>query len=94
MNVWVSGPTGAGKTSFSRIAQQAGFAVVHEQLPQARFDAFASDPARHCSELQREIMQSRFTTWKALASHPKIMFDRSVDEGIQVFCQMHFELGF
>src|SRR5882762_5789455 len=94
MNIWISGPTGAGKTSLTGIAKKCGFGVVNEQLPRAKFEAFVIDPTRYCSELQREIMHSRFNAWQALPDRSKVVFDRSIDEDINVFCRMHYESGF
>jgi deoxyadenosine/deoxycytidine kinase len=94
MIVWLSGPTGAGKSSMARIFSALGYARVQERLPIERFEAFASDPIRHCAPLQEEIMRSRFEAWRDLSSAGRVIFDRSLDEDARVFCRMHHELGF
>jgi deoxyadenosine/deoxycytidine kinase len=93
MTVWISGPTGAGKTSLANVFTTLGYALVQEKLPKERFDAFSSDPIRHCALLQEEIMRSRFEEWRALSNAHRIVFDRSLDEDARVFCRMHRELG-
>jgi len=93
MLIWISGPTGSGKTSLCEIFRACGYGVVAEHLPHTQFAAFKSDPARHCAGLQEQIIRSRFDGWKRLINSRRIVFDRSIDEDIRVFCQMHFELG-
>jgi deoxyadenosine/deoxycytidine kinase len=94
MNTWISGPTGAGKTSLCQIFRTLGYAIVEERFSQRTFAAFAADPIRHCALLQEEIMRSRFEGWKMLTNTSRVVFDRSIDEDVHVFCKMHFELGF
>jgi deoxyadenosine/deoxycytidine kinase len=94
MVVWVSGPTGAGKSTLAHIFRTLGYAIVREKLPNERFRAFATDPVRNCRLLQEEIMRSRFEAWRELSSTPRVIFDRSLDEDARVFCRMHRELGF
>src|SRR6267143_649525 len=93
MVVWISGPTGAGKSSLARIFCALGYALVQEKLPTERFRAFASDPSRHCAALQEEIMRSRFEGWRDQSSATRLIFDRSIDEDAHVFCRMHRETG-
>jgi deoxyadenosine/deoxycytidine kinase len=93
MIVWISGPTGAGKSSLAGILSALGCGLVKEQLPEERFRAFVSDPVGHCALLQKEIMVSRFERWQQLSRFPLVMFDRSIDEDARVFCWMHRELG-
>ena len=93
MLIWISGPTGSGKTSLSELFRKCGYSVVIEKLPETQFAAFQADPARHCAALQEQIIRSRFESWKRLINSPRIVFDRSIDEDINVFCKMHFELG-
>jgi deoxyadenosine/deoxycytidine kinase len=93
MLIWISGPTGSGKTSLSELFRKCGYDVVIEKLPETQFADFQADPAQHCAALQEQIMRSRFESWKRLIDSPRIVFDRSIDEDVNVFCQMHFELG-
>jgi deoxyadenosine/deoxycytidine kinase len=93
MIVWISGPTGAGKSSLAPAFRALGYAIVQEKLPKERFRAFAADPIRHCAPLQEEIMRSRFEGWRELSGASRVIFDRSVDEDARVFCRMHHELG-
>jgi deoxyadenosine/deoxycytidine kinase len=92
--VWISGPTGAGKSSLAKVFRRCGFAVVEETLPKRLFSSFASDPIRYCSQLQEEIMRSRYDMWRGLSGASQVVFDRSIDEDAQVFCRLHLELGF
>jgi deoxyadenosine/deoxycytidine kinase len=92
MIVWVSGPTGGGKSSLARILRDAfGFSLVEETIPKELFSAFSSDPIRYCASLQSEIMRSRFEGWQNLSNASHLIFDRSVDEDSKVFCRMHWE---
>jgi deoxyadenosine/deoxycytidine kinase len=93
MLIWVSGPTGSGKTSLCELFRTCGYSVVAEELSETQFAAFKSDPARHCAGLQEQIIRSRFNGWKRLTHSRGIVFDRSIDEDVHVFCQMHFERG-
>ena len=94
MIIWISGPTGAGKTSLARLFQTMGYALIEERLSPSTFKAFVNAPARHCATLQKEIMNSRFDAWQRLENRSRVVFDRSIDEDLHVFCQMHFDLGF
>src|SRR5260370_5137024 len=94
MIVWISGPTGVGKSSLAQIFSTLGYSVVQEKLPQELFQAFAADPKAHCVLLQEEIMLSRFESWRELNGGQRVVFDRSIDEDLCVFCRMHRELGF
>lgn len=94
MIIWISGPTGAGKSSLAGVLSVAlGYGLIQETLPKELFSAFTSDPVRHCALLQEEIMRSRFEGWRTMANCSRIVFDRSIDEDAQVFCRMHRESG-
>jgi deoxyadenosine/deoxycytidine kinase len=93
MIVWISGPTGSGKSSFARALSGLGYVIVQEKLPKKLFAAFSSEPTKHCESLQGAIMRSRFAQWQALNTERCIVFDRSIDEDAYVFCRMHRELG-
>ncbi len=93
MIVWISGPTGGGKSSLARVFRSLGFAVIQEKLPQKLFAEFTCVPVRHCAPLQEEIMHSRFRAWEEASNAPIICFDRSLDEDVCVFCRLHRELG-
>lgn len=94
MIVWISGPTGSGKTSMATLLRELGYAVVQETLPQDLFRKFSQDPSAHCERLQREIMLSRFDGWRRVSQSSRIAFDRTVDEDVAVFCKMHQDAGF
>jgi len=94
MHVWLSGPTGAGKSSLAEIFRRLRFAIVQENLPGDRFCNFASHPSKYCAQLQEDIMRSRFEQWRALSGLSRVIFDRSVDEDFHIFCRMHFDAGF
>jgi deoxyadenosine/deoxycytidine kinase len=94
MIVWISGPTGAGKSSMAGVFRALGYAIVEERLPIAKFKAFASDPIKNCGPLQEEIMISRYEGWQSLTTTRRVIFDRSLDEDVHVFCQMYRERDF
>ena len=93
MMIWLSGPTGAGKTSLARSLRASGYSIVAEDVPEELFRAFISEPAVHCEPLQRHIMQARYDGWRKVSDLPRIAFDRSIDEDIEVFCKMHRRAG-
>ncbi len=39
-------------------------------------------------------MRARYAQWQRLPGERRVVFDRSVDEDIFVFCQMHHALGY
>ena len=94
MIVWISGPTGAGKSSLAQALVGLGYALVREDLPHELFNNFSNDPVRYCAPLQEQIIQSRFLAWKQMATTSRVVFDRSIDEDAKIFCRMHNELGF
>jgi len=91
--IWISGPTGAGKTTLTRCLRDGGYAAVGEDLLGGRLEQFASDPKANCEPLQRHLMTARFESWKKIRSAPGIVFDRSIDEDVNVFCKMHVHAG-
>ena len=93
MIVWISGPTGSGKSSLTRMLASLGCATVQEELPPELFRRFASNPAQHCEALQEAIMRSRFSRWQSLRHNRRVIFDRGIDEDAHVFCRMHRDLG-
>ena len=93
MVVWISGPTGAGKSSLAQILSALGYSLVAEELPKERFRSFARDPIRYCAPLQEAIMRSRFARWQSMSNVSRLIFDRSIDEDARVFCRMHREFG-
>jgi len=93
MIIWLSGPTGAGKTSLTRSLHESGYSIVSEDIPEELFRAFIAAPTLNCEPLQQHIMQARFDGWRNSAGAPRIAFDRSIDEDIEVFCEMHKRVG-
>jgi deoxyadenosine/deoxycytidine kinase len=93
MRVWISGPTGAGKTSLAKLMEENGYQIVREVIDPNAFSSFASEPARYCAPLQEAIMRSRMVQWRDVARKEKVAFDRSVSEDIDVFCRMHHQRG-
>jgi deoxyguanosine kinase len=89
MIVWLSGPTGAGKTSIARLFDAAGHSIVREYAPENLFRAFACHPVTGCEPLQRFLMQARAKAWTDVREAPNVILDRSIDEDINVFCEMH-----
>jgi deoxyadenosine/deoxycytidine kinase len=94
MIVWISGPTGAGKSALATKLAAVGFASVNEDVPEDLMAAFVADPRSNCVKLQMEIMMSRLRRWQPLCKAPRLVFDRSIDEDIEVFCTLHSRLGF
>jgi len=93
MILWLSGPTGSGKTTLAGQLANTGFAIVRETLPPPLFEAFRSDPARHCAALQEAIMRGRSEGWSRIPARRNVAFDRSVDEDLAIFCRLHAEHG-
>jgi deoxyadenosine/deoxycytidine kinase len=91
--IWISGPTGSGKSTLAGLMGGTGYRVIREELPRDLFQAFRRDPARHCASLQEAIILSRATQWRIAAGRKNVVFDRSVDEDIDIFCRMHHESG-
>ena len=91
--IWISGPTGSGKSTLAGLMGETGYRVIREELPRDLFAAFRRDPARHCASLQEAFILSRATQWRIAAGRKNVVFDRSVDEDIAIFCRMHHERG-
>lgn len=94
MIVWLSGPTGAGKTTMAGLLETVGYSVVRESVSMQIFANFINDPHQYCRVLQEQIMRSRHSQWEALAGRDKVVFDRSIDEDFWIFCRMHRLSGF
>jgi deoxyadenosine/deoxycytidine kinase len=93
MIIWISGPTGSGKTSIAHLLEQVGYAIVPETVPAGLLREFSVEPRRNCARLQTEIMTSRLDGWKQVAASQHVAFDRSVDEDVDIFCTMHHHSG-
>lgn len=93
MQIWISGPTGSGKSSLAALLQEIGFAIVREEIPEDLFKEFILAPSRNCAALQNAIIRSRGKLWAACSSSKMIAFDRSIDEDIAIFCRLHHERG-
>ena len=91
MIVWLSGPTGSGKSTMAEHLAEVGYAIVREDLPQGLFKRFRDEPVTYCAELQEAIMRGRGEGWDRICDRSHIAFDRSVDEDVAVFCRMHAE---
>ncbi|MGC9948104.1 MAG: deoxynucleoside kinase [Bryobacteraceae bacterium] len=50
-------------------------------------------PAKGFEPLQRYLMHARADAWKRTMGSPSVVFDRSIDEDIEVFCNMHKRAG-
>ena len=94
MIIWISGPTGGGKTSLAHVFRKLGYGLVEGRISEASLSAFVADPFRHCSSLQEEIIRLRFDAWQKLPDTSRVVFDRSLDEDANVFCRMHHESEF
>jgi deoxyadenosine/deoxycytidine kinase len=93
MIVWISGPTGAGKSSLSHLFKAMNYEVLQERLPTPVFEAFKNQPRSHCALLQQAIMESRADQWRGSKERNNVVFDRSVDEDIEIFGTLHHTLG-
>ncbi|WP_299753379.1 deoxynucleoside kinase [Devosia sp.] len=91
--MWLSGPTGAGKSSLAEVLGSRGWGVVSEFIDPDIFAGFSADPHRYCAALQASIMRSRGSQWAAMNDFRNVVFDRSVGEDFHVFCQLHSSSG-
>jgi deoxyadenosine/deoxycytidine kinase len=91
MIVWISGPTGAGKTSVSHQLRRFGYKIIDEDISTETFRKFVANPGEYCALLQEEIMKSRHQGWLRASAALDIAFDRSVAEDAAIFCRLHFE---
>ncbi|WP_275784181.1 deoxynucleoside kinase [Pararhizobium gei] len=89
MIIWLSGPTGAGKSTMAGLLAKVGYSVVRESAPAPLFANFVNDPQQYCAEVQEALMRSRHSQWAALPNRKKVVFDRSIDEDFSIFCRMH-----
>lgn len=89
MIIWLSGPTGAGKTTMAGLLATVGYSVVRESAPAQLFADFVNNPQQYCSQVQEALMRSRHSQWRALPDRKKVVFDRSIDEDFSIFCRMH-----
>lgn len=71
-----------------------GYSIISEHLPRPLYRSFAVQPKRFCATLQKAIMQSRYEQWLTVSGHNKVAFDRSIEEDVFVFCQLHYRLGY
>jgi deoxyadenosine/deoxycytidine kinase len=92
--LWLSGPTGSGKTSLTNLLSNLGFGVVREEVSVELFKLFIADPWKHCESLQEALMRARHRQFQLLPSNERVVFDRSLDEDISVFCRLHHSLGY
>lgn len=90
----ISGPTGAGKSTLARmIGSHKGVTVVSEKIPDQLFRKFYDNPHRYCYSLQQQIIQNRAKKFKGANQQIRVI-DRMVHEDIEVFANLHKELGF
>lgn len=94
INLAISGPTGAGKSTIANIIDSyEKIEVVHENLPIRLFKKFMKNPRIYCYELQKRIIKKRINDADRIKSSIKA-FDRTVQEDICVFSELHKSLGF
>lgn len=93
MIIWLSGPTGAGKTTMAEFLAAVGYSVVRESVPAQLFADFVKSPQLYCSRVQDVLMRSRHSQWQALSDRNRVVFDRSIDEDVSIFCRMHGMFG-
>jgi deoxyadenosine/deoxycytidine kinase len=58
------------------------------------FEAFAANPSRYCEAVQEALMRARHDQYQLRSDKLKVVFDRSVDEDISVFCRIHRASGY
>lgn len=94
INLAISGPTGAGKSTLAKIIEKyEKVEVVYENLPMNLFRKFVNNPHAYCYELQKKIINKRINEANRVKSPIKV-FDRTVQEDIFVFSELHKKLGF
>lgn len=89
MIIWLSGPTGAGKSTLASALEPRGWAVVREVIDPKSFAEFTNDPVAHCAAFQESVMRSRASQWEMVRRTEAVLFDRSIEEDFNVFCRMH-----
>lgn len=93
MIVWVSGPTGSGKSTLVDRLRKNGWNAIREEIKPSTMADFSKDPAKNCAKLQSEIMCSRYKQWIKEKRTSRVVFDRSIEEDLDVFCRLHRENG-
>lgn len=94
INLAISGPTGAGKSTLAKIIEKYDkVEVVYENLPMNLFRKFMNNPHAYCYELQKTIINKRINEANRIKS-PIRAFDRTVQEDIFIFSELHKKLGF
>ncbi len=93
-NISISGPTGAGKTTFTNFFHKRNkIDLISEDIPAELFYKFKTNPYKHCYDLQKTIILTRVENYLRSNNDIKII-DRTVSEDLEVFVAMHNKLGF
>jgi deoxyadenosine/deoxycytidine kinase len=92
--LWLSGPTGAGKSTLAHALRVNGWSVQSELVSSKFLADFQRDPERNCFKLQKHIMDERKLGWDAVSGCAKVAIDRTIGEDFEVFCKLHHENGF
>lgn len=94
--VWISGPTGSGKTTFASGLPLRDLQLIKEDVPSHLFEEFLQNPGTGCYKLQRSIIERRIDQIDAAISSgcTQVVLDRSPEEDLEVFCRMYRNLGY